>query len=361
MCVFACRGAGNAAATSPARGGGRLAASSPRSAIARLPSGASPSPCIPPPQAGSAKGGGIPRPAHSVSAEPGCGRRCGARGCLRTLRVRLRRIFPPLRSGAFPRIPLFPAMRNPSANAPCMAWSGYLPAPCNAASRRLAHPGAESALAPWSAPPIPPALFAECRRKRCRLHLSLCAMSEPCALVARVRLPCAERGAEAAARGGASADGGTRKTPRLRLRGAARREVFRPSAPLRRRGWIARLTADARAVAGGAPTQRLSKLSADRMCWAGNAAAVSRARCARSAGLRRTRIPMAIFRLSSGARTQQDGAYRMAGEVAAAFSAYGLANTHHAAHTTHTHHLTRASSPNTWHPQNTLPKITSPQ
>ena len=144
---------------------------------------------------------------------------------------------------------------------------------------------------------------------------------------------------------------------------AARREVFRPSAPLRRRGWIARLTADARAVAGGAPPQRLSKLSADRMCWAGNAAAVSRARCARSAGWRRTRIPKAIFRLSSGARTQQDGAYRMAGEVAAAFSAYGLANTHHTARkhrSTHTHHLTRASSPNTWHPQNTLPKITSP-
>ena len=60
------------------RAEGRLAASSPRSAIARLPSGASPSPCIPPPQAGSAKGGGIPRPAHSVSAEPGCGRRIGA-------------------------------------------------------------------------------------------------------------------------------------------------------------------------------------------------------------------------------------------------------------------------------------------
>ena len=77
-CVFASQGAGNAAATSPARGGGRLAASSPRSAIARLPSGASPSPCIPPSQAGSAKGGGIPRPAHSVSAEPVYGRRCGA-------------------------------------------------------------------------------------------------------------------------------------------------------------------------------------------------------------------------------------------------------------------------------------------
>jgi len=114
----------------------------------------------------------------------------------------------------------FPEMGNPSANAPCMAWSGYLPAPCNAASRRLAHLGAESALATWSAPPIPPALFAECRRKRCRLHLSICAIHEPCTLLARVYLPCAKRGAEAATRGGASADGGTRKTPRLRLRGA---------------------------------------------------------------------------------------------------------------------------------------------
>ena len=68
--------------------------------------------------------------------------------------------------------------------------------------------------------PIPPALFAECRRKRCRLHLSICAIHEPCTLLAHVCLPCAERGVEAAARGGASADGGTRKTPRMRSRGA---------------------------------------------------------------------------------------------------------------------------------------------
>ena len=50
---------------------------------------------------------------------------------------------------------------------------------------------------------------------------------------------------------------------RARLRDcacAARREVFRPSAPLRRRGWIARLTADARAAAGNAPQKaELSK------------------------------------------------------------------------------------------------------
>ena len=90
-------------ATSPARGGGRLAASSPRSAITRLPSGASPSPGIPPPRAGSAKGGGIPRPAHSVSAVPGQGWRCGARGALRPLRaLRFARGCPPLRSGTFP-------------------------------------------------------------------------------------------------------------------------------------------------------------------------------------------------------------------------------------------------------------------
>ena len=103
VCVFAYHGAGNAAATSPARGGGRLAASAPRSAITRLRSGSRPSPCIPPPRAGSAKGGGIPRPAHSVSAEPGYGRRCGARGALRPLRaLRFARGYPPLRSGAFP-------------------------------------------------------------------------------------------------------------------------------------------------------------------------------------------------------------------------------------------------------------------
>ena len=61
---------------------------------------------------------------------------------------------------------------------------------------------------------------------------------------------------------------------------------------------------------------------------------------------------MAIFRLSSGARTQQDGAYRMAGEVAAAFSAYGLANTHtartapHSAPLrTHTRKLTKHMAP----------------
>ena len=65
--MFVCRGAGNGVATSPAVAEGHLAASAPRSAIARLRSGSRPSPCSPPREAGSAKGGGIPRPAHSVS------------------------------------------------------------------------------------------------------------------------------------------------------------------------------------------------------------------------------------------------------------------------------------------------------
>ena len=146
---------------------------------------------------------------------------------------------------------------------------------------------------------------------------------------------------------------------------AARREVFRPSASLRRRGWIARLTADARAVAGGAPPKRLPKLSADRMCWAGNAAAVSRARCARSAGLRRTR-----------ARTQSSDCGAARGLSKTALIAWRVRLRRHFPRTdlqTHTirtprrtHHTahhdarTRASAPTTWHPQNTLPKITSP-
>ena len=185
---------------------------------------------------------------------------------------------------------------------------------------------------------------------------------------------------------------------------AARREVFRPSAPLRRRGWIARLTADARAAAGGAPPKRLPKLSADRMCWAGNAAAVSRARCARSAGLRRTRARTQSSDCREMRRSEAEGRFGEAEpEGCASIRVRGLSKTaliawrvrlhnrrasgaressepsraqasaeRHFPHTdlqthtarkhrsTHTHHLTRASSPNTWHPQNTLPKITSP-
>ena len=114
--------AGNAAATSPARGGGRLAASSPRSAIVRLPSGASPSPCIPPPRAGSANGGGIPRPAHSVSAELRAALRRGIAGCRARVRRRARQAsagsgaerlvgIPPVASASAPASPA--ASRRP--------------------------------------------------------------------------------------------------------------------------------------------------------------------------------------------------------------------------------------------------------
>ena len=42
-----------------------------------------------------------------------------------------------LRLAPPPRNRLWSRALHPSANAACMAWSGYLPAPCNAASRRL--------------------------------------------------------------------------------------------------------------------------------------------------------------------------------------------------------------------------------
>ena len=93
----ACLGAENAAATSPAVAKGRLAASAPRSAIGGLRSGSRPSPCNPSRNAGSAGGGGISRPAHSVSAElwwrsggapPATARASGVR---RAIHPRLRR------------------------------------------------------------------------------------------------------------------------------------------------------------------------------------------------------------------------------------------------------------------------------
>ena len=124
-CVCVCGAsqyAGNAAATSPARGGGRLASSSPRSAIVRLPSGASPSPCIPPPRAGSANGGGIPRPAHSVSAELRVALRRGTAGYRARVRRRARQAsagsgaerlvgIPPVASASAPASPA--ASRRP--------------------------------------------------------------------------------------------------------------------------------------------------------------------------------------------------------------------------------------------------------
>ena len=136
-----------------------------RSTIGRLPSGASAS------------------LRHRSAQRPlGCRGRCGARLARARWRLCAARHSATADSA-------FPEMRNPSANAPCMAWSGYLPAPCNAASRRLAHPGAESALAPWSAPTIPPALFAECRRKRYRLHLSICAIRALRSILAQPERP----------------------------------------------------------------------------------------------------------------------------------------------------------------------------
>ena len=180
--MFACRGAGNAAATSPARGGVRLAASSPRSAIARLPSGASPSPCIPPPRAGSAKGGGIPRPAHSVSAEPGRGRRCGARGALRPLRaLRFARGYPPLRSGAFPAPADSCGAPRPHAARSAVARLGR-----NTSRRRIGGISLASVRVSRRhrlhlvSPPLQPApLFLGTRRDQRERGLHLC-MTIPC-------------------------------------------------------------------------------------------------------------------------------------------------------------------------------------
>ena len=124
----------NAAATSPAVAQGRLAASASRSAIGRLRSGSRPSPCNPSRDAGSAKGGGISRPAHSVSAEHGG--RCGGAppATARPSGVR-RAIHPRLRSGALGR--------NTSRRA-AHPHPRRLPRPaaraCSASCRRLRAP-----------------------------------------------------------------------------------------------------------------------------------------------------------------------------------------------------------------------------
>ena len=162
---------------------------------------------------------------------------------------------------------------------------------------------------------------------------------------------------------GARADSAPGRARRRACACAARREVFRPSAPLRRRGWIARLTAEARAVAGGAPPKRLPKLSADRMCWAGNAAAVSRARCARSAGWRRTRTRWQSSDCGAARGLSKTALIAWRVRLRRHFPRTDL-QTHTPRaprHTPHHYARTRASSPNTWHPQNTLPKITSPR
>ena len=152
VCV-ACRGAENAAATSPAVAKGRLAASAPRSAIGGLRSGSRPSPCNPSRNAGSA------RPLAGTSL----------RSCARLLRNlrgfppkaslssahQRRRHFPPgtfgqrgalmafRRRTAGYRARIRRKARHPSATAARAAWSEYLPSrrasafAASAASRRL--------------------------------------------------------------------------------------------------------------------------------------------------------------------------------------------------------------------------------
>ena len=73
-------------------------------------------------------------------------RRRGAspRGCLRTLRVRLRRICPQLRFGAFPRIRLVSRLRHASAYARPAARLRCLPSLPAAPLRRLSHPGGDA-------------------------------------------------------------------------------------------------------------------------------------------------------------------------------------------------------------------------
>ena len=84
------------------------------------------------------------------------------RGCLRTLRVRLRRIYPPMLRifGAFPRIRLHPrgAIHPPLRRA----WLGREASlrQSHPSRRRLAPRGAGFALAPWQARLAPCALSA---------------------------------------------------------------------------------------------------------------------------------------------------------------------------------------------------------
>ena len=147
------------------------------------------------------------------------------RGCLRTLRVRLRRIFPPLRFGAFPRIRLHPrgAIHPPLRRA----WLGREASlrQSHPSRRRLAPRGAGFALAPWQARLAPCALSALvrfCGARSAPLTVSKvsalarnCAESSPFALS-----PChgsAERAGGAAARGGGG-DGGRRGRRQARCR-----------------------------------------------------------------------------------------------------------------------------------------------
>ena len=211
-------------------------------------------------------------------------------------------------------------------------------------------------------------------------------------------LSSAKHGEEAATRGGASADGGTRQTPRMRVRGATGGIPTKQRAPqsrmdgapyagcargsrrcaeAKRREDSAKPNpkgAQASACAAGTPP----KLRADRMCRAGNAAAASRARITRRVAWRWTRPRTQSSDCGAGSGRSQ-AALRDGGRGCVTAAQAGLANRASQAerkrvpsgifrvrtckHTPLTciPHHTRASSPNTWHPQNTLPKITSPQ
>ena len=93
------------------------------------------------------------------------------RGCLRTLRVRLRRIFPPKASlsSAHSRLPVRLGVRASSAHERHPAWSEYLPSPPAAPCRRCAHPAARARSGPV------PALHPLARYR----HMSVSAVRVP--------------------------------------------------------------------------------------------------------------------------------------------------------------------------------------
>ena len=124
--------------------------------------------------------------ARLARARGGFRRASTPRGCLRTLRVRLRRIFPPLRFGAFPRIRLHPrgAIHPPLRRA----WLGRDASlrQSHPSRRRLAPRGVGFALAPWQARLAPCALSAHVRFCGARsAHLTV-------SKVSALRLDCTE-------------------------------------------------------------------------------------------------------------------------------------------------------------------------
>ena len=146
-----------------------------------------------------------------------------------------------------PRLPVRLGVRASSAHERHPAWSEYLPAPPAAPWRRCAHPAARARSGPVPRRASAGALVAHVRFCGARpAPLTLCkgialarncaqlwgpyetvekqvfrGVCPPCPIV--VPSPChgrAERVGGAAARGGASTDGGARQTPPGRLRGA---------------------------------------------------------------------------------------------------------------------------------------------